>query len=180
MWLRAGYTKFLLQYDHSAPAREEKTSSMLWDGWASIRLGLHTLSCVAFHLLSTWGVHFISNLSLNYVIIGQSGIRGLRSCTVDCRLLLFPTGAVLRPIPCCSQDTFCNNSLASCLDLIPEWRDKDGSRNLHEKKVVEALQKGVKPARCCNLGCQEYEAKNWCDADGTYGSGRKEAIQTTK
>jgi len=46
-------------------------------------------------------------------------------------------------------DTFCNNSLASCLDLIPEWRDKDGSR------------------------CQEYEAKNWCDADGSYGSGWK-------
>ena len=38
--------------DDSAPAREEKTSTMLWDGWASLRLGLHTLSCVAFHLLS--------------------------------------------------------------------------------------------------------------------------------
>lgn len=81
---------------------------------------------------------------ITYVIIGQSGIRGLRSCTVDCSLLLlFPQVRCL-PISCCSQDTFCNNSLASCLDLIPEWRDKDGSRNLHEKsKSCELLQRGV-------------------------------------
>ena len=113
-------------------------------------------------------------------------------CTWIREIKLYPTEYGVQSLFVIScQDTFCRNPLASCSDLKSEWRDKDGARDLTStsnhstrcgqatNQLLKALAQARQTCRChvpyssypSSSGCQEYEEKSWCNADGSYGSG---------